>query len=107
MEQYDWEQSNSKVSVQYEMTSCYQTESSSHLTIKKIMKHYREATPDLLHQELHQMFLSELSKIAGIGPMRCNQLFSSLCLTGLFPILAMTDCISFPLSTNPVKILKA
>jgi len=76
-------------------------------SIKKILKHYREATPVLSSEALHQMFHKELSKFNSIGPMRCNQLFSSLCLTGLFPIQAMTECISLSTLTNPGKILKA
>ena len=76
------------------------------VAIKKIVK-YREATPDLSNQDLHEMFFTEMSKFNGIGPMRCNQLFSSLCLTGLFPIQAMADCICLSVSTNPGKILNA
>ena len=52
------------------------------------------------------MFHTELSKFNSIRPMRCNQLFSSLYLTGLFPIQAMAECISFSTSTNPGKNLK-
>ena len=76
-------------------------------SIKKVIKCYREGVPVLSNKALHRMFHTELSKFNSIGQMRCNQLFSSLCLTGLFPIQAMYECISLSLSTNPGKILKA
>jgi hypothetical protein len=74
--------------------------------IKKILK-YRQATPTLSNRNLHDMFTTELGKFKGVGPMRLNQLFSALCLTGLFPLRAMTDCIGISTSTNPGKLLSA
>lgn len=73
-------------------------------SIKGIMN-YRQANPTLSNKNLHDMFATDLSKFAGVGPMRLNQLFSSLCLTGVFPLRAMADCISISSSTNPGKLL--
>ena len=75
-------------------------------TIKIILK-CRRATPTLSNRNLHDMFTTELSKFKHVGPMRLNQLFSALCLTGLFPLRAMTDCISISTTTNPGKLLSA